>query len=366
MIVGILGSGQLAQLLALKAASCGVKTLCFSDTHHAPAAKTSQLFIGDLQNPDDLCTFAKHVDIITLENENISTDTIDLLSQHVPVYPDKKALYYAQDRLHEKTLFNTLNINTPLFYAIDTHDDIQPAIDKVGLPAILKTRRLGYDGKGQFQIASADDIQDALTICAGQSLILEERIDFAYEVSILAAQNTKGERIFYPLIKNEHTYGILRTSTCPIHAPDLQQQAQAYSEKLMSHLHYTGLLALELFVREGKLLANEIAPRVHNSGHLTIEGCNVSQFTSHLQAILGHAMTTPKAKMCAMMVNIIGQFPEQLFSLNTPGITLYDYGKSAKKNRKLGHITMVDQNEHITLEKMQTVQKCLPGLAVKL
>ena len=363
--IGILGAGQLADLLARSAASLGAETLCFAAHDDVPAAKSSALFIGDMTLEADLRAFAKRVDVITLENENIDLTVLAYLLQYVPVYPDQKALYYAQDRLYEKTLFQTLGIPTPRFASIDHAQDIAAAVNTVGLPGILKTRRFGYDGKGQYAINTEEDLTQAVAECHGQSLILEERIHFDAEVSLLAAQNTDGKRVYYPLIQNTHVDGILRYSYCPRARHDLQQQAMAYMDKLLNHLGYCGLLALELFVCDGMLLANEMAPRVHNSGHLTLEAFDSSQFQSHIRAILGQPMHAPKQISEAMMLNIIGEQPCALLNAAREGINVYHYGKKARPGRKLGHITIKAQDNQTTRRLLACVEEVVGRVGVE-
>ena len=321
MKVGILGGGQLAQLLTHAAYSLAIQTIHITET-----------------DPDAILHLAKDCDVLTLENENIDVNLLATLARHCTIYPDIEAIRVAQDRLFEKTLFQNLDIPTPAFAEINSLQDLQKAIEKIGLPAVLKTRRFGYDGKGQAVIRNPEDAAQAWETIAKAPAILEGFVDFDFEVSLIAARNPADEVIFYPLIKNTHQEGILRRSESPYCDPHLQQLAQTHIQKLLTHFDYVGVLAFEFFVKNQVLIANEIAPRVHNSGHLTIEGFNVSQFESHLRSVLNLPLMPPILRTPTLMQNIIGTFP-QLKREDYQNIHIYNYGKSERPGRKLGHIT---------------------------
>lgn len=331
MQIGILGAGQLAMMLAQAARSLNIKTLCFTDQDNTPASHHSEIFLGNLDNPTDLKDFAKQVDIITLENEFISPEIIKTLKQIKPVYPDEKALSITQDRILEKKLFNQLNIPCAEYAEINTREQLQEHANLFNHQAILKTRTLGYDGKGQYRIKNTE----LPKLENYQNFILEKLVKFEFEVSIIAARNISQKTIFYPLTLNKHHDGILRTSTAPFENAHLQQQAENYAQKILTDLNYIGVIAIEFFVLNNQLYANEIAPRVHNSGHWTIEGSRTSQFENHLRAIanlhLGKTNSIP-----SVMYNLIGEIPNQL-----PQGVLHDYYKTPRDNRKVGHVTEV-------------------------
>lgn len=346
MKVGILGAGQLAQLLAHSAYQLGIETLCFSETQDAPAARLSPLYLEDLEDQQALIDFAKLCDVITLENENINVEILKFLQQYTPVFPGTLAIEVAQDRLFEKTLFSKLSIPTPLFAEVSSAEDLQNAVQKIGTPAILKTRRFGYDGKGQIVIKAPDQVATAWEQIGKVPAILEGFVPFDFEVSLIAARNAKDEMIFYPLSKNTHCEGIMRVAESPYLNPHLQQLAEEYMTKLFKTFDYVGVLAFEFFVKGDQLIANEIAPRVHNSGHATIEGFNVSQFESHLRAILNLSLLKPVLRTPTVMLNVIGSFPridEQTYQ----EAHVYDYGKAPREGRKLGHITLSKPSEKI-------------------
>lgn len=331
--VGILGAGQLAQLLAHSAYQLGVNTLCFADSADCPAARLSPIHVGDMQDEAALKSFADTVDVITFENENIDEAVIDFLCAQKPLYPPKKAIITAQDRLLEKQLFDQLSIPCAPYRAVDSVEALEQAIDALGV-GILKTRRLGYDGKGQFRISDTRQGAEAFAALGSQDLVYEGLVNFQGECSQLAARDQDGNTAFYPLVENVHREGILRTSICPALDQRLSEQAQASTQKLLDELDYVGLLAVEFFVDENGLVANEIAPRVHNSGHVTIEACNASQFENHLRAVTGKPLVEPIVLQSCRMENIIGEF-----NRNQTDGHLYYYGKTPRPGRKLGHIT---------------------------
>ncbi|MDQ8039758.1 MAG: 5-(carboxyamino)imidazole ribonucleotide synthase [Rickettsiella sp.] len=337
MKVGILGAGQLAQLLAHSAYSLGLETVCFTNNPDVPAARFSPLYIGNIHDSKDLIGFAEQCDVITFENENIAPEIIEFLSQYKPVLPDQKAIKVAQDRFIEKTFLQTLNIPTPCFAAIDSLTDLNTAISNIGLPALLKTRRFGYDGKGQVLLHDTHLAANAWDAIDRVPAILEKWVTFEHEVSLIAARNQTGATIFYPLIKNTHKQGILRFSESPFTNPDLQKLAEYHMQLVFDALDYVGVMAFEFFVKESQLIGNELAPRVHNSGHLTIEGFNASQFENHLRSILDCPLIKPILRASTKMTNIIGILPE-LTIQDCQNIHFYNYGKTPKPGRKLGHI----------------------------
>jgi 5-(carboxyamino)imidazole ribonucleotide synthase len=265
----------------------------------------------------------------------------------------------AQDRLTEKRLFDELRIPLPRYGAVDSLDDLRAAAKSVALPLVLKTRRFGYDGKGQYVVKTANDIDEAWRELGGKPLIAEEWLDFDYEVSAIGVRSSSGETVMYPLTRNEHASGILRRSLAPADAPGLAQKAQTYMDALLSRLDYVGVLALELFVVGDRLLANEFAPRVHNSGHWTIEGAATSQFENHLRAVTGRPLGPTACRGHAGMLNLIGEIPEAARQLTVPGCWLHDYGKRPREGRKLGHITVVADSAQARDERLREVEAAL-------
>lgn len=342
MRIGILGGGQLGRMLALAGYPLGLRFRTLDLSPDAPAGQVSELMAADFNDTDALKRFARGLDIVTYEFENVPVDPARFLSRRVAVFPPPEALEAAQDRLTEKRFFEHLGIPTPAFVAVDTWDDLKTALNDMGLPAVLKTRRFGYDGKGQMVIRKTEDVSGAWQSLGGVPLILEGFVAFEREVSILAVRSRNGETVFYPLIENHHHDGILRLSLCPTPGTtsELQREAEAYARSVLEALNYVGVLAIEFFERDGHLLANEMAPRVHNSGHWTIEGAEVSQFENHLRAITGWPLGSTATVGYSAMVNLIGTLPDLRTVLAMDNVHLHLYGKAPRPNRKLGHITL--------------------------
>lgn len=340
MKVGILGDGQLAMMLAQASKKIDVETLSFSSQQNSPASFESAIFIGDINNQNDLKRFAQSVDVITFENEFIDAEAITFLKKHTAVYPDASALAITQDRIAEKRLFNALNIPCADFYEIDDIEQLETAAEKFGHAAILKTRRLGYDGKGQCNIKDKSSMTNAIAMLNDTKgdLILEKTVAFDCEVSIIAARNNNGDCVYYPLAHNTHVDGILRKSTAPYAQDGLQEKAEIYAQKIIEHFNYVGVIAIEYFVIGNELFANEIAPRVHNSGHWSIEASTTSQFENHLRAVCNMPLGDTETQRVTM-TNIIGTFPDKTSFPNNA--VIHDYHKSERPGRKLGHITCI-------------------------
>lgn len=339
MIVGIIGGGQLARMLALAGHPLGLQFVFLDPSENASAGGLGRQLRGPFDDVRLLTELAASCDVATYEFENVPAETVAFLSPKIAVHPGARPLAIARDRLHEKTLFGDLGIPTSVYRAVDNRSDLDAALAVIGLPAVLKTRTLGYDGKGQAVLRSPDDVTVAWRRLGGMPLILEDFIDFDREVSVIAVRGRNGEARFYPLAENVHRDGILARSTSrpqDVFAP----LAQDYAQRLLDALDYVGVLALELFqVGEG-LLANEMAPRVHNSGHWTIECAETSQFENHLRAILGWPLGSTAAVGQAAMVNCIGSLPDREAILTTPGAHMHIYNKTARAGRKVGHITV--------------------------
>ncbi len=298
--------------------------------------------VGHYSDPDIMQRFASAVDFVTYEFENVPVETAQFLAQRVPVRPPPASLEVAQERWREKSLFRKLEIATPRCQAIESRRDLTRAVERIGLPAVLKTRRFGYDGKGQQVLRKRSDVRKAWAAIGGVPLILEKHVPFDRELSIIAVRDRRGRHAFYPLIENHHREGILRLSLAPAPAlsPRLQTMAEEYAARVLDALEYVGVLAIEFFEYKGKLLANEMAPRVHNSGHWTIEGAATSQFENHMRAIAGLPLGSTAALGHSAMLNLIGTLPESQEVLAVPGAHLHLYGKRPGPKRKLGHITV--------------------------
>jgi 5-(carboxyamino)imidazole ribonucleotide synthase len=343
--VGILGGGQLARMLALSGAPLGLRFLVMDTAGDACAGQFAPMVVGDYRDDAALAEFASRIDVATFDFENVPAESARWLATRVPVFPSPRALATAQDRLVEKTLFRELDIPVPAFAAIAVRTDLDAAIARIGTPCILKTRRLGYDGKGQFRIkapADADAAWDALGAQAETvGLILEAFVPFQRELSVVAVRGRDGEFRAWPLTENWHVDGVLSASLAPASVDAaLAAIAIGHARKLAEALDYVGVFALELFCRDGQLLANELAPRVHNSGHWTIEGSDTSQFQNHLRAVLGLPLGDTCMLGHACMLNWIGAMPDAGAVLREPGGHWHDYGKAPRDGRKVGHATL--------------------------
>ena len=343
--VGILGGGQLARMIALSGAPLGLRFLILDNVADACAAQVAPMVVGDYTDHAALAEFAGRVDVATFDFENVPATSAQWLAERIPVFPAPRALATAQDRLAEKTLFRELSIPVPPFQAIDTRAQLQAAVEAIGTPCILKTRRLGYDGKGQFRIRVAGDVDAAWSALGAQAgkvgLILEGFVAFERELSVVAVRGREGEFRAWPLTENWHVDGVLSASLAPARVDAaLQATALSHARKLAEALDYVGVFALELFCKDGALLANELAPRVHNSGHWTIEGSETSQFQNHLRAVLGLPLGDTRMVGLACMLNWIGAMPEAEAVLREAGGHWHDYGKAPREGRKVGHATL--------------------------
>lgn len=339
--IGILGGGQLGMMLAQAALPLGIRCVFLEDSANCPAR-----LLGKVFSSEQFEDFAQSCDIFTLEFENTPLKPAQVLESTKQLYPSSFALSVAQDRLNEKNLFNQLSIATVPFLAVNHKEDIQKAITTLGLPLVLKTSRGGYDGKGQFVLKTADQMDTAWAELGEATktapLIAEGFINFEREVSIIAVRGQTGEIRYYPLAQNEHHDGILAKSTVP--APNtehLTQQAQHNIKKLLEHLNYVGVLTLELFVTPDGLLANEIAPRVHNSGHWSIEGAVCSQFENHIRAVAGLPLGDTSITKPSVMLNVIGKYPVLADVLAIEGVHVHNYDKAEREGRKIAHITVM-------------------------
>ncbi|MCG3123821.1 MAG: N5-carboxyaminoimidazole ribonucleotide synthase [Phycisphaerales bacterium] len=377
-LIGILGGGQLARMLALAGYPLGLRFRVLDPAPDAPAGAVAEHICGSYEDKAALNHFALDVSVITYEFENVPASSVEHLATHVhqraPIYPPPLALATGQDRLLEKQLFERLGIGVPRFARVDSPAELEQAVMKLGRPAVLKTRRLGYDGKGQARIMEGTDLGAAYrALCPADArpggLILEEFVAFDVEASVIAVRSRTGEVRTWPLVLNEHSSGILRRSRAPLAAfwsgagsastASLDEQATVAATRIMEALDYVGVLAVEFFVKEGRLLASEIAPRVHNSGHWTIEGSITSQFENHLRAVAGLPLGETGMRFAgaaAVMHNLVGAVPEvgePTGLLGVPGCHVHLYGKSARPGRKVGHATVVGAPAEIAVRSEQ-------------
>ncbi len=342
MTIGILGGGQLGYMLALAGYPLGLHFRFLDPSPEAPVGRIAQRVTANYTDEAALEKFASGLELVTYEFENVPVEAARFLSERVPVYPPPAALEAAQDRLAEKSLFRKLGIATTEFAPVSNAAEFEAAVKTIGLPAVLKTSRMGYDGKGQWILLTAEDVAKAKSELPSVKLILERFVPFTRELSVLAVRCRTGESAIYPLVENHHRSGILRLSLAPAQRldPDIQRAAERAAHRILESLKYIGVLAIEFFEHQGELLANEMAPRVHNSGHWTIEGAVTSQFENHLRAVLGLPLgSTGPAGHCAML-NLIGDLPDSAEVLAVPDAHLHLYGKSPRPGRKLGHVTL--------------------------
>ena len=348
--IGILGGGQLGYMLALAGYPLGLHFRFLDPSPEAPVGRIAHRVTAEFMDEQALDKFAHGLEVVTYEFENVPVEAARFLAERAPVYPPAAALEAAQDRLREKRLFQKLGIATTEFTEVAGREDFDAATERIGLPAILKTRRMGYDGKGQNLLRTKEDVQKARLELPNVPLVLEKYVPFTRELSILGVRGRTGEIAFYPLIENHHRGGILRLSLAP--APNLtagvQQAAEQAGRKALEELGYAGVLCIEFFELDGRLLANEMAPRVHNSGHWSIEGAVTSQFENHLRAVLGMPLGVTTALGYSAMVNLIAELPAAEEVLAVANTHLHLYGKSPRPGRKLGHVTVrADQFEKL-------------------
>jgi 5-(carboxyamino)imidazole ribonucleotide synthase len=357
--VGIVGAGQLGRMLALAGYPLGIRCVFLDRSAGAPAAQVAPILTGELEDPAQLAALAACADVVTFDWENISGKALAPLERLTKVRPPRAALEVSQDRIAEKALFSKLRIPVAAHAPIEAREDLIRAVRKLGLPGVLKTRRLGYDGKGQFPMRDAADMEAAWAAMGGPDLIYEKFQDFSREVSILGARSAAGRVVFYPLSANTHGGGILRYSIAPYSNLALERTARIYLRRVMTALDYVGVLAIEFFVVNGRLVANEMAPRVHNSGHWTIEGCVTSQFENHLRAICDLPLGSTRALGHTAMVNFLGKMPDRERLLAIEGLAFHDYGKEPRPGRKLGHCTILKSRQGERNSALADALKCI-------
>ncbi|WP_163574164.1 5-(carboxyamino)imidazole ribonucleotide synthase [Halomonas faecis] len=361
MNIGVLGAGQLGRMLALAGYPLANR-FTFLDTTGHPSAG-----IGDVMLYTDqhhlLDDFLAKVDLVTYEFEHLPVALVQAIEEQKPVYPSSEAIRVCQNRAEEKALFDRLGIPTPVYRLVEHADELEAAARELGCPVVAKSVTEGYDGKGQAVIRDPAEAGDAWRSIGHPRLIVEAFVDFVREVSIIAVRGRDGQVVFYPMAENVHVDGILRYSLAPL--PDLddtvQQTADDYIRALLDALDYVGVLTLELFqTRDGGLMANEMAPRVHNSGHWSIDGAVTSQFENHLRAIQGLPLGDTAARMPTCMVNVIGREGDSADLLAIPDAHLHRYDKGERPGRKLAHVNLLAPTHAELLEKVRTCAALLP------
>jgi len=346
-------------MLALAGYPLGLHFRFLDPSPQAPVGRIAHRVTAEYSDHDALEKFAHGLELVTYEFENVPVEAARFLAKHVPVYPPPEALEAAQDRLNEKSLFKKLGIATTSFAEVNGAGDVDAAVKKIGLPAVLKTRRMGYDGKGQWVLRTREDVEFVKREFPVTPLLLEKFIAFQRELSVLAARSRSGEAAFYAVVENHHRGGILRLTVAP--APNLsaklRQAAEVAARRVMEELNYVGVLAIEFFECNGELVANEMAPRVHNSGHWSIEGAATSQFENHLRAVMGLPLGSTATLGVSAMLNLIGEVPEPGEMLAIPDAHLHLYGTSLRPGRKVGHVTLRAAN----FEELKSRLAALPG-----
>ncbi len=372
MNIGVLGAGQLGRMLALAGYPLGFRFTFLDPTPDSPASQVAPQLTAPYDDPaalERLCA----ADIVTYEFENVPDAAAASIEAHTRLCPNSTALRVSQDRLFEKSAFQQLGIATADFANVTNPEQLQSALNQIGTPSILKTRRYGYDGKGQHRLMQADAAEGAFAALGQVPCLLEKWVRFTRELSLLCVRTQSGQMAFYPLVQNVHYEGMLRLTLAP--APnvpvELQKLAEGYAEKLLQHLDYAGVLALEFFQINGQLLANEFAPRVHNSGHFTIEGAATSQFENHLRAIADLPLGDTSIRGSVAMLNLVGNMPNAASILRYRDVHLHDYGKTPRADRKLGHVTIVAQSDAERSQLLTAIEPILvnsgampPGVVV--
>jgi len=359
--IGCLGGGQLGRMLALAGAPLGLQFTFLEPAEGASAGQVGRQLVGSYDDPSLLAQLAANSDLVTFEFESVPETSAELLTRTCPVFPPPRALAVAQDRLLEKQLFHRLEIPSATYAEVSSETDLVAAISQAGVPARLKSRHLGYDGHGQALVLEPGELEPAWAELGRVPAILEQVVPFEREVSALSVRAQGGEVANYPLVENHHEAGILRLTLAP--APglsaELESQAAVISAALLEQLEYVGLLAVELFQVEGRLLANEIAPRVHNSGHWTMDGAHCSQFENHLRAGLGWPLGGTSSSGYTAMLNILGEEPEPAEVLSLPDAHLHLYGKDPRPGRKLGHVNISGTDPRQVTAQLEALARAL-------
>jgi 5-(carboxyamino)imidazole ribonucleotide synthase len=363
--VGIIGAGQLGRMLALAAWPLGVQCRFLDTSASSPGGQVAPIQVAALDDAAAVAALAREVDVLTFDIENVSAALLESVSSIVPVHPAPGIVALGQDRLAEKRLLAALGMPTAPHHAIDSAADLAAAAERLGWPIVLKARRLGYDGRGQRIANSAAELASAWDGLGRPAAIAEGWVAFEREVSLIGARGAADEIRFYPLTENRHRDGQLDLSIAPCPDSALQAQAESWMRAMLRQHDYRGVLTIEFFQTTNGLVANEIAPRVHNSGHWTIEGAETSQFENHLRAILGLPLGSTATRGVVAMKNLIGRMPRREDLLAIDGLHLHDYGKEPRPGRKLGHVTLLDRDRSALSARLETLEACLGSLAAR-
>jgi len=348
--IGILGAGQLARMLAQAGRSMGLEFIFLDPATDACAAEFGEHICAEWDDEAALEALGRRSDVVTFDFENVPKSSASLIESLCPVFPPPRALYKSQDRLREKSMMQELDIPVASFHPVNSRPDLIAAVEEIGLPCVLKTRRFGYDGKGQAVLRFQEDMERAWQTLGDFELICEAFVPFDLECSIIAARGRDGQTVYWPLTRNLHRDGILTVSRVPAFDQQLQERAENLIQRLLGHLDYTGVMALELFLKDDELLANEFAPRVHNSGHWSIDGADTSQFENHLRAICGLPLGDTGNSLHTLMFNLLGAMPDYSNQATLDlhpiaGLHWHDYHKTARAGRKIGHVSVTADNE---------------------
>ncbi|MFG0257524.1 MAG: 5-(carboxyamino)imidazole ribonucleotide synthase [Phycisphaerales bacterium JB043] len=372
MRIGVIGAGQLGRMLAQAGAPLGHEFRFYDSNPNACAQEHGALVCGAFDDLDQLERFASDVDVVTCEFENVPASSLDHLARIIEVRPSATSFRVAQDRLLEKRCFEQCAIGVGPYANVESLDDAQQSVRSMGVPGLLKSRSGGYDGKGQASIDSIEDVEPAWASLGGRPSLYETRVPFTRELSIVGARNVGGVVATYPLVENVHSNGILVATRAP--APDVDDMMRETSahalESVMRSLDHVGVMAIEFFQADGRLLANEMAPRVHNTGHWTIEGAPVSQFANHVRAICGADPSSAHPDGHTLMLNVLGAFPDRAHIDEIEGVHWHDYAKAPRPGRKVGHVSVCATSEESVLERVrqlatdEALHKAIPGLGV--
>lgn len=361
MNIGVLGGGQLGRMLALAGHRLGMSFRFLDRKQNACAGDVGQLISAPFDDHAAVDRFSAGLDVATYEFENIPVETVDVLAQRVPVHPGINALRIASDRWSEKQLFVECDVPVTPYVQISSKDELEHAVQTVGLPAVIKTRRMGYDGKGLLHVHNEHDVRSACDQFEQNEFILEQLVKFDREVSVIGVRDVDGNTVIYPLVENHHRAGILVRSIAPATnvTESLQHKAETHFRAIAEALGYVGVLAVEFFEKDGALYANEMAPRVHNTGHWTIDGAATSQFENHLRAIAGLPLGSTEPRGHSVMVNLIGGTPPLASMLEIPGVNVHLYHKTPRPGRKIGHVTKVVAQQSDIEAAIQQLEKML-------
>lgn len=365
MTIGILGGGQLGRMLALSAYRLGERVVMLDPNPESCGGHVAPLVVGRWDDPGALAELARRADVVTFEFENVPESAARFLADRVTVAPPPRALVIAQDRALEKAFFVEQGMEVAPYAAVDSFEALQTAIERIGLPAVLKTRRFGYDGKGQHVLRTPQDVEAGWLALGAAPLLVEAMVPFDFEVSAIACRGRDGQVARYPLVENQHRDGVLRLSRpgSPRVTPALQAAADAAVDRALAALDYVGILTIEFFVCGGRLLANEMAPRVHNSGHYSVDGAVCSQFDNHVRALLGLPLGDTALRGPCAMVNVVGAMPPMHALTALPGVYPHAYGKRSSRGRKIGHITVLADDAAALEQRLAAVQALVDEVA---